>query len=123
MPPFLLPVILSKVRSPYFHDKRLKFMLLKNEICKKKSFRIIFLTTNGDSYLTKHKLTVCNFRTFSKNRSHLTSQIWLKFGTKADFRVITTKWLLKSSNCSYIMEVSVGFGQRQICLSDIIAMG
>ena len=45
---------------------------------------------------------ICNFRTFSKSRGHLTSPIWLKFGMKAVFRVLTTKWLLKSSSCFFL---------------------
>ena len=32
-PPFVLTVILSKARSIYFNDKRLKLMLLQNKIC------------------------------------------------------------------------------------------
>ena len=41
---------------------------------------------------------VCNFCTFSKNCSHLSSPIWLKFGIKADVRVLFMKWILKSSS-------------------------
>ena len=55
-PPFMFTLILCNVYSIYFDDKRLKFMLLQNEICLKKSSRLFFLwTTNEDSYLTKHK--------------------------------------------------------------------
>ena len=53
-PPFMFTVISCKIYSIYFDYKRLKFMLLRNEICKKKSSRLIFLwITNGDSYLKK----------------------------------------------------------------------
>ena len=41
---------------------------------------------------------VCNFCTFSKNCSHLSSPIWLKFGIKTDVRVLFMKWILKSSS-------------------------
>ena len=41
---------------------------------------------------------ICNFCTFSKNCSHLSSPIWLKFGIKADVRVLFMKWILKSSS-------------------------
>ena len=55
-PPFMFTVISCKIYSIYFDYKRLKFMLLRNEICKKKSSRLIFLwITNGDSYLKKHQ--------------------------------------------------------------------
>ena len=55
-PPFMFTVISCKIYSIYFDEKRLKFMLLRNEICKKKSSRLIFLRiTNGDSYLKKHQ--------------------------------------------------------------------
>lgn len=42
-PPFMFTVISCKIYSIYFDYKRLKFMLLRNEICKKKSSRLIFL--------------------------------------------------------------------------------
>ena len=55
-PPFMFTVISCKIYSIYFDYKRLKFMLLRNEICKKESSLLIFLwITNGDSYLKKHQ--------------------------------------------------------------------
>ena len=48
---------------------------------------------------------VSNFRTFKKDHGHLTSPIWLKSGTKANFRVLTTKWVLKSFSCFCLTEV------------------
>lgn len=52
-PPFMFTLIICKIYSIYFDDKRLKFMLMQNEICLKKSCRLLFLVNN--SYLTKHK--------------------------------------------------------------------
>ena len=50
-------------------------------------------------YVTYLRAVAFNFRTFLKNRGHLTLSIWLKFGMMANFRVITTNWVLKSSSC------------------------
>ena len=51
------------------------------------------------SISSSFRALVCNIRTFSKIGGHLTSPIWLKFDTKADFRALTTKWVLESSSC------------------------
>ena len=49
-------------------------------------------STNTNNLLSA---IVCNFRAFV---GHFISSIWLRFGIKSSFRVLITKWILKSSS-------------------------
>ena len=80
-------VFFSRIRNHFGAGYYIKWVLLPVSISS--SFRAL----------------VCNIRTFSKIGGHLTSPIWLKFGTKADFRVLTTKWVLESSSCFCLAKI------------------
>ena len=51
-----------------------------------------YASTNTNNLLSA---IVCNFRAFV---GHFISSIWLRFGIKSSFRVLITKWILKSSS-------------------------
>ena len=51
-----------------------------------------------DVYIRKLRVTLSYFRAIWEGRGHRTSPIWLRFGLKSCFRVLTGKWMLKSSN-------------------------
>ena len=55
-----------------------------------------YASTNTNNLLSA---IVCNFRTFV---GHFVPSIWLRFGIKSSFRVLITKWILKSSSYFFL---------------------
>ena len=54
------------------------------------------------------RVILCIFRAILTNRGHRTSPISLKFGMQFCFRVLTTKWILKSFNFFYFWNYREG---------------
>ena len=61
-PPFMFTVISCKIYSIYFDYKRLKFMLLRNEICKKKILSFNFFVNNEWGFLPKKTSNITDMK-------------------------------------------------------------
>ena len=58
--------------------------------------------------LTDLRVILSYFRAIGKGRGHHTSPILLKFGLQSCFRVLSAKWMLKSSNSFYFGKYRYG---------------